>query len=370
MQNDSKKAGRLVLLAALVALAPVSRAQTASNSGRWQPTQSAKSSEDYAGSAVCASCHPAQSAKQGTSEMGRSLLLPTEASPDHRQLTFQRGTYSYTLRRDGHASLTVEDGQRKITEPVFAIVGAGEIFQAYLIRHDGAPYRAAVNYLGARGELGLDEEADPPESLEGALGRRHSENYVRSCLGCHSPASVAGDEIDLIHRPLGNTCEVCHGPGAKHVAAERAGKPKESAIFNPGRLSAQEESDFCGQCHTTASAMKAQKPQGVRGVISEPYRLEGSHCWNPTDQRIACTACHNPHEPMARDTAAYDGKCLACHAPSGAVNAQARGAGKECPVGKLDCAGCHMPKVSVPGTPIVYADHRIRIAAAGAPYPE
>ena len=64
--------------------------------------------------------------------MGRSLLLPTEASPDRQQIVFRRGAYSYTLRRDGQASLTVEDGQRKITEPIFAIIGSGEIFQAYL----------------------------------------------------------------------------------------------------------------------------------------------------------------------------------------------------------------------------------------------
>jgi len=348
----------------------MSKAQTATDSGQWQPTHSANRSEDYAGAAACASCHPAQSAKQGTSQMGRSLLLPTEASPDHQQLTFQRGPYKYTLRRAGQASLTVEDGGRKITEPIFAIVGSGEIFQAYLIRHDGAPYRVAVDYLGARGELGLDDEADPPASLDGALGRRHSDKYVRSCFACHSPASVAGDQIDLIHRPVGNTCEVCHGPGAKHAAAERAGSSEETAIFNPGHLGTQEESDFCGQCHTTASAMKAQKPQGVRSVISEPYRLAESRCWNSTDQRISCTACHSPHAAIVRDTAAYDAKCLACHTQSAATSAHAGAPGKECTVGKHDCAGCHMPRVSVPDTPIVYADHRIRIAATGAPYPE
>jgi hypothetical protein len=370
MRNDLNKAGQFVLLAAFAVLPSMSKAQTATDSGQWQPTHSANRSEDYAGAAACASCHPAQSAKQGTSQMGRSLLLPTEASPDHQQLTFQRGPYKYTLRRAGQASLTVEDGGRKITEPIFAIVGSGEIFQAYLIRHDGAPYRVAVDYLGARGELGLDDEADPPASLDGALGRRHSDKYVRSCFACHSPASVAGDQIDLIHRPVGNTCEVCHGPGAKHAAAERAGSSEETAIFNPGHLGTQEESDFCGQCHTTASAMKAQKPQGVRSVISEPYRLAESRCWNSTDQRISCTACHSPHAAIVRDTAAYDAKCLACHTQSAATSAHAGAPGKECTVGKHDCAGCHMPRVSVPDTPIVYADHRIRIAATGAPYPE
>jgi len=317
--------------------------------------------------------------------MGRSLIPTTEANREHPLLTLQRGVYKYTLRLDGHDSLTVEDGTRKITEPIFAVVGSGEIFQSYLLRHDGAPYRVAVDYLGSDGKLGLDNEADPPTSLETALGRRHSEKYVRSCFGCHSPAAVSGDEIDLQHRPFGNTCEVCHGPGAKHVADERTKRSQAkakhnsqelvepantAAIFNPGRLNAEEQSDFCGQCHTTASAMKAQTPKGVQSVISEPYRLEGSRCWNGTDNRIRCTGCHSPHAPLVRNTAAYDGRCLACHLGKPTTKAHPDRPGNACPVGKRDCARCHMPMASVADTPIVYFDHRIRIAKTGAPLPE
>lgn len=279
----------------------------------------------------------------------------------------QRGSWTYTLRREGEASLTVANGKQQITGSIFAIVGAGEYFQSYLLRLDGLPYRAAVDVVKARGGLDLDAEADQPDSLEEALGRRHSETYVRTCLGCHSPASVTPDSIDLVHRPLGNTCEVCHGPGAQHV---KAGTSEHVGIFNPGHLSAADEADFCGQCHTTLAAMQAQHAKGTRSVISEPYRLETSRCWNPDDRRIRCTACHDPHKPIVRETAAYDRQCRACHSTSAEVAGHDRRAAAMCPVSKHDCAGCHMPIVSVPDTPIVYADHRIRIAGSNTPFPE
>ena len=382
MRIPAGLAQAVISLALLIGLTPSLNTALTTQIPKWRPNQSSARAEDYAGTAACLSCHRRITAKQLKSQMGRSMIPTTKTQGDHPLLTFQRGAYKYTLRLDGHASLTVEDGYGKITEPIFAVVGSGEIFQSYLIRHDGAPYRVAVDYLGREGKLDLDAEADPPVSLKTALGRRHSEKYVRSCLACHSPASVSGDEIDLLHRPFGNTCEVCHGPGAKHVADERAKHviakaanqtvDKEvypPAIFNPGLLTVEEQSDFCGQCHTTASAMRAQNPNGVQGVISEPYRLEGSRCWNRADKRIRCTSCHNPHAPIVRDSAAYDSRCLACHVRTATAEAHPNRPGNACPVGKRDCASCHMPKVSVPDTPIVYSDHRIRIVEAGAPFP-
>jgi hypothetical protein len=306
--------------------------------------------------------------------MGNSIVVPTRKYRDFPVLRFRRGAFTYTLYRDGEARLSVDDGQHRITEPIFAMIGAGKTFQAYLLRHEGVPYRAAVDFVTARGGLDLDSEADPAGSLEEALGRHHSEKYVRDCLACHSPASVTGEGVDLVHRPLGNTCEVCHGPGAKHVALERAGTRGQAGIFdpifNPGRLSAADESNFCGQCHTTAAAMRARNAKGTGSVISEPYRLETSRCWNPDDRRIRCTACHDPHAPIVRNAAAYDGKCQACHSSSTAKTSHDRRAIATCPVGKHGCVECHMQRVSAPDTPIRYADHRIRIAKADTPFPE
>jgi len=141
-------------------------------------------------------------------------------------------------------------------------------------------------------------------------------------------------------------------------------------IFNPAHLRPEEELDFCGDCHHTAQEVTSGGLRGIRTVMSQAYRLAGSRCWNASDPRSRCTFCHDPHAPLAEETAAYDEKCLTCHASSGAAAVRADQPGKSCPVAARDCARCHMPRVSVPDSPIVYTDHRIRIARAGAPYPE
>ena len=56
----------------------------------------------------------------------------------------------------------------------------------------------------------------------------------------------------------------------------------------------------------------------------------------PTD--ASCTACHDPHSDLNRDIASYDAKCLACHAQK-----------KPCPEARENCAGCHMPRTTIPG---------------------
>jgi len=341
---------------------------------KWQPTRAVVRLEDYVGSATCAPCHRAIFEKQRTTDMAQAAARPAESRVliEHPALNFERGPYTYVLRHEqGRLNFTVSDGHDKITEPVFLVVGAGAVFQMYLIEHAGVYYRAPVNYYSAQGKLGLGEDpAAPVPTLEAALGQRLTADGVRGCFRCHSPANVVGDSLDIDRLVPGDTCEVCHGPGAKHVAAMRAGKSGESVIFNPAHLRPVEELDFCGDCHHTIQEVKNGNLRGVRNVISQAYRLTGSRCWNAADQRSRCAFCHDSHAPLVQETAAYDAKCLACHVSSAGTPARADQPGKPCPVAQRDCAHCHMPKVSVPDSPIVFTDHRIRIAAAGTPYPE
>lgn len=340
----------------------------------WQPTTPAARLQDYTGSSVCLQCHGGAPSSQPSSEMGLSVARPAEARvlKDHPELSFARGPFTYTLGyREGRPVFSVSDGKGTVTEPIYLVVGSGTVFQAYLIHHGDRTYRVPVDYFAAQGKLGLDTEADAamPSSLEAALGKPLSDADVRGCMRCHSPASVVGDRIDTSMTP-GIGCEVCHGPGARHAAGVEAGEAPEKTIFNPGRVTPQQKSALCNQCHTSASAMKEQKPTGVRGVVSPAYRLESSRCFNAGDARSTCTFCHEPHAPMVRDTAAYDGKCLACHASTKGSAATAGHPGKGCPVGQRDCAGCHMPRYSIPNNPILFTDHRIRVAAPGASFPE
>ncbi len=341
---------------------------------KFQPAHAATPPEDYSGSAACAACHHAIFEKHKTTEMAQSGARPAESPVliAHPTMSFERGNYTYSLRREGgQVNLTVSDGRDQITEPLFIVIGSGAYNQVYYYKHHGEYYRPPVNYYAATGKLGLGEDSTtPPASLDAAMGQHVTADALRSCLRCHSPGAVAGDRFDLDHRVPGDDCESCHGPGAKHVAAMRAGKSGDSLIFNPARLRPEEELDYCGDCHHSIAEVKKGVFRGVRTVIPQAYRLTESRCWNAADPRSRCTFCHDPHAPLLREAAAQDAKCLACHASSAAAPLRADHPGKACPVGQKGCAHCHMPKVSVPGSTMAFTDHRIRIAAPGAPYPE
>jgi len=343
------------------------------NDAQWHPTRAVLHLEDYAGREACATCHRAIYEKQKTTEMAQSGARPAESRIilAHPAMSYERGGYTYSLHREGRQVIyTVSDGHGKIAEPLFIAIGANG--QLYFFQHHGEYYRAAVSYSFSQGKLGPDDafKVSAPASLDAALGQSVTKDALRDCLRCHSPGTVVGERFDLEHFVPGDSCEACHGPGAKHVAAMRAGKHGESLIFNPAHLRAEQELDFCGDCHHTIQQVKTGVFRGARTVIPQAYRLAGSRCWNAADSRSRCSFCHDTHAPLMQGNGAYDAKCLACHVSSAAAPVRADQPGKACPVGKQDCAHCHMPKQSVPGSTAQFTDHRIRIAPPGTPYPE
>ena len=131
-------------------------------------------------------------------------------------------------------------------------------------------------------------------------------------------------------------------------------------------LSTEDISSFCGQCHRTFDLVARAGWRGPSNVRFQPYRLEISQCFDGTDPRISCIACHNPHQQVIRNAAYYDSKCLACHSP---LASKAPPQAKVCPVAKSNCASCHMPRVTYPGGHFVFTDHYIRVVKAKEPYP-
>jgi nitrate reductase cytochrome c-type subunit len=123
-------------------------------------------------------------------------------------------------------------------------------------------------------------------------------------------------------------------------------------------------------------------------VRFQPYRLEDSKCWRNSngDSRLACIACHNPHEQLNQDASSYDAKCLVCHsaglttnnsaansvekaAPMPRDNSHETSTPKICPQSKSNCITCHMPQVEVPTVHAAFFDHRIRIVRANSSNP-
>jgi hypothetical protein len=143
-----------------------------------------------------------------------------------------------------------------------------------------------------------------------------------------------------------------------------------AAVFNSAHLNPVEAVEFCGACHGSWWDVKLAGVKGVSTTRSAPYRLVTSKCWGKGDQRLECTACHDPHAPLQTEAGAYDNTCLNCHlrAPGETLSATHRG--RACPVATKNCTSCHMPKVYVPEMHDAFTDHRIRIIKAGAPFPE
>jgi hypothetical protein len=290
------------------------------------------------------------------------------------RLVFRNGSFSYELSNKGNRPLyTVTDGVKKISEPILYCFGEGVVGQTYLFRHNGLFYETRVSYFQEiRGlDFTIGHSRLVPASLEDALGRPIAMDEVKNCFGCHAPGTVNGSRLQLDQLSPGVSCEACHGPGEKHIAAVNAKKLNDLQIFNPRSLSATDlTQSFCGTCHTSyEQAMLTPGQGGINNIRFQPYRIFNSPGHNKNDHRISCTACHDPHQKLETAPAFYDSKCLACHLTLPKDTKTARRSAPACPVSTQRCVTCHMPKVELPGMHAKFTDHWIRTAKPGAPVP-
>src|SRR5262249_1410414 len=146
---------------------------------------------------------------------------------------------------------------------------------------------------------------------------------------------------DMQVTETGVRCEVCHGPGSAHRdAAARGEKAAAQLVENPGRLNGDEMNRFCGRCHRVIGpTFDWNSPWSVR---HQPPYLARSRCFLQSAGKLSCLSCHNPHEPVRRNDAAfYKARCGACHSATNHPPA------KICLTQKnSDCVGCHLPTVA------------------------
>ena len=93
--------------------------------------------------------------------------------------------------------------------------------------------------------------------------------YVQTddCAMCHD--SIAELKNSGLHAPL--QCEVCHGPGYKHIEDETI------------KMEIPEEGQFCMRCHSINAARNKKVIKQVDAI----EHAEGEEC----------ITCHNPHQP-------------------------------------------------------------------------
>lgn len=335
----------------------------------WWPTKGSPARTEYAGAESCAKCHVGIAATQRKTPMFNAASRPSESEllRHHTALPFSDSEYSYVLSRQPDESrFLVKNATQTISAQIGWAFGSGEVAQTYVLRRNHSYLESRLTYYTSLMALGITtgHAATAPDHIEEALGDPLDPEIATLCFGCHTTGSTTSGIFDPDRATLGLTCEACHGPGAKHLAAMNndQARPRETTIFSAKGLSPVDSVDFCGACHRTPLDV-AELPavnMGITNVRFQPYRLERSLCWGEKgDARITCIACHDPHKPLVLDTVSYDEKCLKCHANTGSAPSATQIAG--CTVGKSDCASCHMPKYEIPAVHAKFTDHYIRI---------
>jgi hypothetical protein len=330
--------------------------------------------------AACARCH-VEALTQPSTYMAHALETVEDAKilTDHPLLTTTVGKYSYHIERKGSQSeYTVTDGIQTVTMPIRWTMGASSAMgQTFILEKDGELYESRVSWFQELKGLGptLGTAGSTAPDVNQAAGRLMSHDDKLRCFGCHSTNAAHGKELTLDKLTPGVQCGHCHESTETHLAAMLQGN-RESAVPKELTrligLSAEQASNFCGQCHRTWAEIAMQPNPSIANVRFQPYRLTGSKCYDPDDARISCLACHNPHHDFGPQPVNFDRKCLACH--GGAIPAPQKAAGpkpgaKACPVAKTNCVSCHMPKLELPGAHYKFTDHRIRIVKPNEPYP-
>jgi hypothetical protein len=318
------------------------------------------------GDQVCGECHRNVTERFRSTPMAKALapVASCEILRRNPDLKFRESEYESRIVREGDRSvLTVTGNGQTLTTDLLWAFGRGQAGQTYVFQRDGVYYESRISFYNALHgvDLTMGAQLSKAKTIEEAAGRRMGARDETDCFGCHSTGGVSAGRLHIESLVPGVGCDSCHGPAEKHVAAVRAGDAAGAKMRKLANSTAEEMSELCGRCHRTWSQIAVSGPRGVLNVRFQPYRLTNSRCYNVSDSRIACSACHDPHGPLETAASAYDGKCAACH--SAAAHA------KTCTVAKQNCVTCHMPKIELPGAHARFTDHQIRIARAGDPYP-
>lgn len=313
----------------------------------------------------CVSCHTNQARPHPATSMAHAMELVSECKvlTEHPLLTKQVDQYSYRLERRGDRTIyTVTDGTQSLSVPIGWAFGLGAAGQTYVFEKDGAFYESRVSYYRSIGALDLTMGAQKlhPANIVEAAGRLMSPRESALCFGCHSTDGAAAGKVTIETMTPGVQCERCHGPTGNHLEGMKKGDVNLFSMKKLTSMTAEETSNFCGQCHRTWEQIALNGPYGTANVRFQPYRLTNSKCFDAEDRRIACTSCHDPHAEVDSKLSDYDSKCQACHA-GGKPEAKA------CKVATSNCASCHMPKIELPGGHHQFTDHDIRVPSTVYP---
>lgn len=331
---------------------------------------------NYVGDAACVSCHK----EQGLSYLHTSHHLTSQLANKESVLgSFHEGSNILTIvdptttsepflyfkmeAKDGGYYETAVTGWgnqvQTRTEPINIVTGSGVRGATYLYWQGSQLYELPVSYW-TDGRQWINSPGYENGSVD------FSRRVNPGCLECHAtyirplsqdPSTNRYDRDSLV---TGISCERCHGPGANHVARQKAGSASAStgqAILNPAKFSRDRQVDLCALCHNGVQREATAPPFSYMPgkPLSDYFRLlqtdpaehpdvhgnqvgllQRSRCYL-SSPNMTCSTCHDVHA-KEQPAAAYSAKCLTCH--------QWQSCGVSKTIGHSianNCIDCHMP---------------------------
>jgi predicted CXXCH cytochrome family protein len=238
--------------------------------------------------------------------------------------------------------------------------------------------------------------------------QHQSEIWNVTCSRCHSTAieprvDTARHVMDSRAAELGISCEACHGPGERHVAARKSAGPGAAKpdlatlrqeIIQPERLDAKRSSEICGFCHSMKwmdrgepwrgsgfryrpgddleattpliQPAKAASTPGLKEYLAKNPAVLDDFFWSDGMGRVSgreynsvaqspcfqggkfsCLSCHSLHESEPNDLLAKNRTgneaCLQCHAKFKEPAQLRQHTHHLAESSGSECYNCHMP---------------------------
>jgi hypothetical protein len=339
----------------------------------------------FAGSRVCAECHPGESAAFARSGHARTLR-PAGRIPLARWLAGktvadpeQPGrTYHYKPRGDELWVERREAGRVESRRALSFALGSGThavTFVGLEPKSAGPPegLEHHLTYFQHRDAMGVTPgQAAPKSDPElGPDGFRLPKAVLLDCLECHGTRTKPprGGGVDLATLLPQVSCERCHGPARGHVDRAQAGglgSLELGMAFGPERETSLQQITMCGRCHRLPEMVEAAtiRPDNAAITRFPAVGLLQSDCYVRSGGRVTCTTCHDPHARATSSANPYESACLSCHrVEDESTEPKPSYAGNPCPINpRSDCVRCHMPKRDA-GYGIQFSDHWIRAEA-------